>query len=64
LGRTSEPLNAIGLSQAKKLAERTSGLGIKIILFTYININSRIYSQGNQQIFKLTNIRAGFLILI
>lgn len=31
LGRTDEPLNAIGISQAKKLAEKISGLDIEII---------------------------------
>jgi len=31
LGRTDEPLNAIGIDQAKKLAEKTSDLDIEII---------------------------------
>ncbi|MDD3487532.1 MAG: histidine phosphatase family protein [Candidatus Moranbacteria bacterium] len=31
LSRTDEPLNAIGIDQAKKLAEKTSDLGIEII---------------------------------
>lgn len=31
LGRTDEPLNAIGVDQAKKLAEKTSDLDVEII---------------------------------